>query len=535
MLPNEPKSADEFTPDVKPVTPTESVPQAQPVISDQPAPVSEFQTAVAGVETISQNPIEQPAAAQANVAPITPPEGQAFPSVLSGDAIVVGGNYGASSYAVPTPGSNVSNQKNKKKLLLIVGTVLGVVLLGGGFVFGFYLPNQPENVWKTGINRTGKAISTLITDATEKTQLDKLKASELTGDLTIDSKETGKYGGTFSASADSNTGDVALKVTMPKTAGKSSEFEAKVMTELAPKAQYPDVYFQLTGLSALGLDSMIPGVSNYDGKWIVVSSDYLKQAIGSSATTPNNTDSSITAADVAEVTLVSTSTTNEYVFTTDTSKAVLVNKGFKGKETVDGVKAYRYLATIDKKHAKDYCQALGTNIAKTQAFKKLVAEKDRADRTKSVVDGCKSSVDRIKDGETFDMWIDGKYKLVHKVRLHDVTNKNSYADFGQNYKGDNNLNLFAKIHDDASNFDFNSTMVINFKDTTSTGKMDMVSAKKGSEFTANANFVLKASNKDLKITKPAVSTTIQEVLQKLGLDQALSGGAANINPATNNY
>lgn len=129
-------------------------------------------------------------------------------------------------------------------------------------------------------NRTGDALEQIVTTATDPKKLEAYKSSEISGtaDITVDKQQ---YNGTFNSKFDQSNSDSGLTVTTKDSTGKTAKLNAKVLTTLAAKSNYPDVYLQVTGLKALGLDSFIPSLTAYEGKWIMIDSSYL-ESIGSS-------------------------------------------------------------------------------------------------------------------------------------------------------------------------------------------------------------------------------------------------------------
>ncbi len=500
------------------VSPDNDNPSVQPsgsVVSPTDKPVAFGDSVSTAPEVPASQSSAQPEP-RAHFAPLSPPNGDpALPSVMSGKSLVVGGEAGSQSYDV-NQGERKTGISKKKKLLLSGGILAALLLFGGGYVFGFYIPNKPENVWKTGLNRTGMAIDSLVEDATSKDKLDKLTASEMRGNLSVKGKTLGNISGSFAAQFDKESGNLSLDVSIPQDGTDNAELSAKVLLEVPAKEQYPDVYFKLAGFTALGLDGLVPGVNGYDGKWISVSNDFIKKNLDKDGASTKQEDM-VTASEAAEVARVATKTTREYVLTTDPDKAVVVNKGFKGKEKVDGVNAYHYKAGLNKNHVKAYCQALITNVSKTTAFKKLIDEKDRAERTKESIDTCKDNADDIKDNFTFDLWVDAKYKLIHKVRMYKENSTKNYVDIGQTYKGDDTLRLFAKLHDVDNPTELNSTLQVNFKTMKVNGTLDGYTGKGDSKYTFDATYSLEASDKKVSIEKPASSVSIEDVFEQLGL------------------
>src|SRR5690606_31032379 len=71
-------------------------------------------------------------------------------------------------------------KKSKKPLFVGLFVALAVVLGSAGYVFGYYIPNKPENVWKTGLNRSGDTLAKLVAESTTEQKIEKLKSSKST-------------------------------------------------------------------------------------------------------------------------------------------------------------------------------------------------------------------------------------------------------------------------------------------------------------------------------------------------------------------
>jgi hypothetical protein len=261
-------------------------------------------------------------------------------------------------------------------------------------------------------------------------------------------------------------------------------------------------------------------LSSYDGKWIYISSDYLKSLGGSLLSTNKAGDKQITSADIGAAARAVTSVTTDYLFTTKPDKAVFVKKAYLGKEKVDGINAYHYRVGINTTNAKAYCVALSNSMLSTSAYQKLSGNDAAAiaESKKTSVQDCKDEVDQnIKSSDTFDMWIDGHYKLIHKIRIYDETDKTNYFDIGQNYKGGNALSLFMKYHSGTDKTDTSATLDTNLDTNTTSGTLISTSTQSDDPYTIKVTLNAKSLTTPVKITKPTGATSIQEILSKLGL------------------
>lgn len=392
-----------------------------------------------------------------------------------------------------------------------------ILALAAGAVFGLYLPNTPDSVWKTGLNRTGDALEQIVTTAAEPKKIDAYKASEITGDadITMDKQH---YAATFSSKFDQTNSDSGLDLTTKDSAGKTSKLNAQVLTTLEKGKNYPDIYFKLTGIKAFGLDSFAPSLTAYDGKWISIDSTYLESIGATYLSGTDNNQKQATSADISAAAKTAVRVTSEYLLTTDEEKAVFVKDSFVGKETVDGVNTYHYKVSVDLDHATAYCKALSNAMLSTEAYKKTsgATDKEIAESKKQADTGCNDSVKKdFKATDTFDLWIDKKYKLVYKVRVPDSENKASYTEVGQRYTGGDSLALFASFHDAKSKSDTKLDLETNLK--TSVTSVGVLSKSTDSDYPYDVKITVKAkpSTEAVKVTKPSPVTPIEEVLNKL--------------------
>lgn len=438
------------------------------------------------------------------------------------DHMVIGGTSGASSFSPPLQvevTGNVSQppapRKSRKKWWVIGLIILIVLLLAAGWVFGIYLPNKPENVWKTGLNRTGEGLNALINGSSSSKQMEVFKSSSVSGDVSVTSKDV-NASGTFSVKGDEKDATSGFTIKLKPEDEQEYNLSADIISKLPANAKYPDMYFRLGGFKDLGLDEFLPGIDSYDGKWIYASSNDIKQYAESFGASASDSNDQLTAKDYVEVAKNAANTTNRYIFTSDPQKAVLENRQFVGKEKQDGINTYHYKVGINNAHAKAYCKALWDGIATTNAYKKLIDEKDRTSQRDSFTKGCQKSVDDIKASDQLDMWIDGHYKLIHRVRFYDTEDKSTYLDVGQNYKGGDSLELFATMHDPTDKVDLNWSQTADSDTNEADGHISMVSKDPDDAFTLEAHYKVKMDTQKLKIEAPANATPLKSVLKKLG-------------------
>lgn len=427
-------------------------------------------------------------------------------------------------------------RKSKKKWILLGVAVFVLLLAGGGFVFAYYLPNKPENVWKTSLSRTGDGLKSVTTAATEKEKLNSFKRSHIAASGEYKNNDKSylvSFKNIFDDSKADGSVDVIEKV---KDQPDRTLFGVKFLSELQKGHTFPNIYVQLSGLKQLGVDQMeatYPGISEYDGKWIAIEEEYLRslteQVTGGVQTTEPQQDDTkkenpVTSDDIAAFARTLSEAVSEYVLTSDTTKGILEQRSFVGKETVEGVKTYHYKAGINKAHAKEFCKVLTERYSKSELYKKLNNEVNldaqaRERNIKSSIENCQKSVDDMKQ-DTFDAWVDTKYKLIHKIRVTDPENKDIYTELGQNYQGGDKLALFVKLHNGKEQTDGQVTLDTNLKTMETKAKLTFKSTKKDSAYEISATLEAKPMKEEIKVEKPAGAVPIKDIMDRYGIDPA---------------
>ncbi len=423
---------------------------------------------------------------------------------------------------VPPPQSSASGQKKKR---IIIGAVVGVaalVALSLGAVFGLVLPNQPDNVWSTGLSRTGKTVDRLVEEGTTQEKLDAYKSSELVGNVEVKTPQ-GDFKADVGSKYDAKKSDSTLSYK-----GADQDLSIRVMSDLADGKLYPDVYFQVNGIAKLGLDAFVPGVSAYDGKWIAASSDYLATVIPAEA--KDAKQDTFTEKDATELVKIVSATTQEYVLTSDKSKAVIEQRSFVGTEKIDNdITANHYTAGVNIENAKKYCKALIERVMAADAYKRIPgvdASKVEEDKTKALKDCDESATKDIKAEDTFDLWIDKKTKLISKARFTDKDEAGTYVEVGQTYKKGDVIPVFFKLNSDKDKY--TGTLNIEANTKANTTKMTLKAETTGDQkVSGTASLELKPFKGDIKVDKPGDSIPLEQVLQQFGIDpKALQGAAA---------
>jgi hypothetical protein len=403
---------------------------------------------------------------------------------------------------------------------LVVFVVL--VLLAGGYVFGFYLPNMPANVYKQALNNTAAGYDSLV-HYSQSQAAQSYKGYKLDGSFKISGG--GDAGdGTLSGQSDGKNGTGKLDFDL-----MGQKFTANVRVITASGQTNPDVYLQLTGikgaLDAYGLNAL----DSLDGQWLTIDHTLFDSVAGNAAG-GNAAKLTVPTAKQAQDMLAKVGTVNrDYLFTTRSDTAVLTNKKYLGKSTQDGRQAYGYEVGYNKAHLKAYVSSLGKALDSSQlnTWAKQVYDgkslSDVLDLTQMQKD-----VDNLKGSETFRLYVDAKTKLVSRLEFTDRSDNSTFF-ITQNYTGGSVYPFSVGI---SGSPESNGTLRFQLDTKTNTYTFDLsmtpgTKATGGESVTATAHLSVKPTNDNVKVTAPAGAKSITNVLNELGLSGGTSEPAAD--------
>lgn len=327
---------------------------------------------------------------------------------------------------MPAMPSNNGAGKSKKPLL--IGMVAaGVLLVLGslGFVFGYYLPNTPDNVWATGVSRTGDEVQAVVDKLADPSTFDSLAKSQLViaGEGTFD-KDTYTLG--LDSKYDQKNTDSTLDFSRSsKGSSNTMDIAIKAKTQVVENSVWPNIYFQISGISSLGLDFFLPGIEEYEDKWIAVEQDFYGDTLSQVSGADSEEASNITQQDVVSIMNDVVTISQDYVFTTDPENAVIMMDEFVGNEQSEGITAYHYKASANLDNASKFCKAVATQlISNNEAYRKInkITEENQSEKVQEAEESCTYSDEQKEELEKdnpFDIWMDKKHKIFHKVRFYE--------------------------------------------------------------------------------------------------------------------
>ncbi|MEO6761093.1 MAG: hypothetical protein ABI220_01800 [Candidatus Saccharimonadales bacterium] len=501
---------------------TEVSPTAQVETPVAPAPQPE------STETSQSDETDKPILA------VSPSESAAVPVTSAGDSVSASSpttitsppDDGSNVIPIPASGANGNSSKKKWLLPLIIAIVV-LIVLAGGYVFAFYVPNTPANVYKSGLENSGAAADKLV-DYLQQQNLTDQKSVAFDGSLKV--KATGaSFDTTLSGAFDKEAnGDLKLDADV-----MGQQVSANIISVKDKGNTSPDVYLKVSGVKTYLDQAGLGSLSDLDGKWISVDhtlidsyADYFKQSLGSSSDVLNNTKMPTTAQindALSKVEVVN----RQYIFTADSSKAILKQDKFIGKETKDGRSVYHYQVSYDKDHLQAYVSAVKAALDSSQLNDWSKKANDGKTLSQvvdfgSITDGIKNA----KDGYSFDLWIDKGTKLISSLQFTDSSDKSKLI-IGQNYTGGDDYPLTLAVSDPDG-----SGGSLNFTVNTKTNKYSLdfsANDKAGKDSTTvSGKFSLTPGSDLVKETAPTGAESINKVLEGLGLGTASAGSDETI-------
>ncbi|MFA5003806.1 MAG: hypothetical protein WC498_00840 [Candidatus Saccharimonadales bacterium] len=450
----------------------------------------------------NSNPIEAPSSPVVTESTNTTPAEPVVPSVDDAPKTPVVGSVGG------------SGGSKKRWLMPAVVAAAAVVVLGGGYVFAFYLPNTPSNVYSTSFKKSGEAVDKLV-DYTSKQTVMHYKGATFDGTLKVKSS-TASFDASLNGAFDSNSnGKLELKADL---AGQN--VTANLRSIKASGNTSPDIYLQVSGVKSL-LDAY--GLGGLDNQWVSIDhtlidtyASSLKDSTSLKADTGALSAGNTPTADQINDAISKVQAVNkQYLFTTDESKAVIVKQKFVAKETQNGRSVDHFKVGYNKDHLQAYVGALKTALDSS----KLNDWAKKANGGKSIsesmdIASLQNDIKNSKATYSFDLWVDAKTKLISNIEFTSQTDPSSKFNIGQNYTGGSIYPIVLGLNTKSGHG--NVTFTVN----TETNKVtfDLTAATTtGGSTSVTAHFNAAPSNQTVKVTAPTGAKPLTEVLGQLGL------------------
>jgi hypothetical protein len=450
-----------------------------------------------------------------NKPPYTPPTPQNNPAPNGGNNVI----YSSAPNGVVTNG--MPKRPSKGRLFAIAGAAAVVVIGTAGYVFGFYIPNKPENVFKSALTNTGKGYDELVNYLDDEKLEDKFKTSSVDGTFKLESADF-STDGTFKGAGDEKnatfSGDIGLGTTRLTVEGVAKDVDS---------SESPDLYLKLGGIKGLGESFGMPELDTLDNQWVTLDhsliDSYVNMAESAGGLESADTMKAPTQEQTSDGARVIGEVSKKYLFTDDEANAVLEMKEYVGKETVDGKETNHYKVKVNKDRLKAFYKELGEQLDKSKLndWAKEAYDKDLSKLIDS--EGMQKSVDDIKDTDTFDIWVNTDTKLIHKVRFSETKNPaDNYMELGLNYAGGDEKPLFLNFSSNQDGSDTSGSLKFNINTKTDVFKIEADIEQKGdSDVAMNLKAEIKPGASDFKAEAPEGAITLSEAFARVGLGDYL--------------
>lgn len=471
---------------------------AQPsAVNEQPQPVTQnsFTQQPAGQQSDSSQPMPPD--------PYTPqPRQPAF------------GQFGDPSGQAYAPMG--AKPKGRKKLVIFSAAGLAVLLLGSSAAayFGYLVPNKPENIWATAMERTAGGYDKLVDYANSTKDLNTIKVDgnyKLSGAFASD--------GTIKGEADSKNASFKADFGVITT-----RLNVDVRMLDAANSTSPDTYFKVSGLKGVGdlLGDTTGTINGYDNQWYVADHTLIDTLLDSSLDESNASDglSQLTDDDINQIAKAVGEVNRDYLFSTSTDKNVLTIVKKVGKEQQDGRDVYHFEVGLDKQHTKDYLNAMVAKL-ETTPVKKLLNGKKLKDAVN--LDSLLKDVDKYNSADTADVFVDTATKTIRTVRFKDKSNAKNFLDVGVHYTGGDVVPFVLHFEGVEDGSDAKGTidlgLSVNMKTNVSEFKMDFDVPTSGEpnakheKGTGTMTFTM--NNDKVSVQKPTGAKSINELIGPL--------------------
>lgn len=435
------------------------------------------------------------------------------PSMVTPSATPGGGVSNNTPVAGSAPvASTGSGKKLFGKIGIIPAAIVGAVVLLGATsaaYFGFVLPNQPANIWKTALSNTSKGYDELVEYIDEQKDV---KGGKVKGNFKFESSDV-VVDGNIDGAYDDKSSNIKLDA---GAAGTRVNFT--VLTNIPEGATTPDIYLKAEGLAGVGelLGGGDPAAAQYfaelDGKFYFIDHTLIDQA-AKSAQQSDSSFPDLKAEDVKAIAEAVGNVNKDYLFTTDESKAVFKVKSEVGKETVDGRETYHYKVGYDKEHLKEYMTKLKEALKQTK-LKDLITDES--------FDQSIRDIDQLDGNGEADVWVDMKTKLIRTIRFTD-TKDNTTLDIGLLHEGGDDFPFYLTVKDKEANM----TIKLNLNTKTNVVTLDVNGdfSQEGQSSKATAKLTLEPSNDTVDFQKPEGAESLSDLIAPfLGGGLGASGG-----------
>jgi hypothetical protein len=410
----------------------------------------------------------------------------------------------------------------------VVGIIAAVILLAGATCAAvIYLSNTPDYVYARGIKNSGRLVDNLAT-YTQQLQsvphksvlLDSsMQGSDILGHYTINLHGTENNNGDGLFSASGNVDDMPLS--------------SDIRTVAVPGSALPDAYVKSKDLNALqplvGVQGL-PTFNQFDGKWILVDHNLMESyldnlmRIADKNIRTDKPSPSPTLAQVSDALTKVQAVSKRYLFTTDSSTAVLKESSFVGTESSNGRQLNHYRVTYDAAHLAAFLRAFGQALdsSKLNAWSQASSQGKSLSQTLDLSSLGLGARQRSTAGSAADIWIDRGSKLTTKIQFNNPSPTLKSIVITEGYKG-GDLYPFAVTYtgkdEEGTRFTATATATLNTDTHTTIVALSDRSQTSGLQSVLNARVSLTPSNTTVDVNTPAGAVPFLTILEPSGLSE----------------
>jgi hypothetical protein len=456
-------------------------------------------------------------------APVTPAGEPSEPMAPAG--VVINGAQQAATVTAPP---QVANGGGKKKWIIpAVATAAVAAILGGGYVFGMYLPNRPETVFSKSLVQTGKAADKLVEYSSKQMQA-KYVGSKIDGTLSVKSSGA-SIDATIKGESDAKNTALTLSADV---AGQKMSIDLRMID--SAQSTSPDTYLKLAGVKSFLQQAGGAQLAALDGQWVAMDHtvvDSFKKQLETATGTQANLSETPTPEQINDAIAKVQAVNKAYLFTDDKDKAVLHYKDFVGKETVDGRVLNHYTVGYDKAHLEAYMDAVSKALDESKLndwSKKQNSGKNLSDLIS--LKSAKEAVAKNKGTETFDVNVDTATKLIQSVTFtsQDKTTPGTLT-IAQNYTSGDSYPFSLRVK--TTGKENPSDMTLGLTANMKTNVLDL-NLKGASGTNSDTTYTMVAhilpSNDKVTITAPTGAKPVTDVLKQLGVDPGVLGSSTTV-------
>lgn len=466
-------------------------------------------------QSLVQDPVVQPAAPMPSAAdnqsgsvpPVAPVAPQ--PGSLTAD-------QSAHLPGQPTSTHLGVNQKNsgkkqgwKKRAPLIAIVLFFVGAIAG--VFGYYIPNRPENVYRTGLDRTGQMMSQLDEQFAAIDEIASSDGFQMDGSINTQMEE-GTISGTMSSRAGESSSETNIDVSGEigdDSFGMNINLGFDIITDIVEGNEYPDVFFKVRGGELLSMIS--PQIAQYDEQWVHAEASFIEETLSELIDDFESEDEGAAEGwlelidDLGDVVA-------DYVLTSD-EKGILELDEIVGAEERNDTRTYRYNVSINRDNTEEFCTELFDTIGQSSFVQSQLSstiELNDEDRDNQISD-CVASFADFYDDVDITMWIDRSTKLIHQLRFED--DDGFTLEVGQTYDGSDKFDLFINAFDDE--MDMRLTITVNNAAPSVAVNLDIELEEMADDDEFTMQMSVEPFDESVEIERPSDTITLEQLIDQL--------------------